>query len=733
MMSVASNVITVPEAPVGVCFSREAFLKDEFSVDSFLQELRLQVPLETLRDDLGIYLKVLRSAMIELINRDYADFVNLSSNLVGLDKVISSLELPLGTIREEIQGVQSILEENQDQLHRVLAEKEKFREKRRLLESLLRLPTNISKLEKLVASLGKPRPGESQDNLLERAASQYNRLHHDSLTCHGTEFMQQNVQRMEAAYASLLNHLEQCLLNAISEQRQEELRCTLRVYALLDKCSIAEAVLCRRVVRPALESKVSEQALQSDPQDLRGVLANVKEWIQQHLSILMKLTLGTDAVGGYNILLHCVWPEFSARLQTLPVFVQGNASLLHERYVCTMNLIDFIESKCGDVQTVQQLRVDPDYEALINRWNLPVYFQIRLQEIGLSVETAILTPFAMSDRDTGIEPQFMLAVTQAVWTAIHRAWAPDVFIDALAHRFWKLTLQLVARYQSFVLGLVQQVIQKKSESALPTALSGSISSSRLSEMDGTANARINHSVSMPRLNPAADSPVQVDDWVLIYVDVVTLRAHLPSVLTHVLEQLGCLGKDLKTGVLEGAFSHSIALLAEGLTAISEGIVKALEAECVLHLRFVTDIPRLFRRTNRERPCHAGSYVAALLQPLALFKQRTGSVVEAQVLDAWIQRVTSNVAKSFSVSVVEVLTSVSKTEESLRRLRKARTPVLENSAKSKFLSDDDKIRWQFIIDVENFVRQVAELGLPETEVCQDLLEVVHSTKALVQKS
>jgi hypothetical protein len=39
-------------------------------------ECRRRVPLETLRDDLNTYLKILRSAMIELINKDYADFVN---------------------------------------------------------------------------------------------------------------------------------------------------------------------------------------------------------------------------------------------------------------------------------------------------------------------------------------------------------------------------------------------------------------------------------------------------------------------------------------------------------------------------------------------------------------------------------------------------------------------------------------------------------------------------------
>ena len=46
-------------------------------------ECRRRVQLEDLRDDLSVYLKILRSAMIELINKDYADFVNLSSNLVS--------------------------------------------------------------------------------------------------------------------------------------------------------------------------------------------------------------------------------------------------------------------------------------------------------------------------------------------------------------------------------------------------------------------------------------------------------------------------------------------------------------------------------------------------------------------------------------------------------------------------------------------------------------------------
>lgn len=58
------------------------FHQDDFSVDKFISEHKKRVQLECVRDDLNVYLNVLKSAMIELINKDYADFVNLSSNLV---------------------------------------------------------------------------------------------------------------------------------------------------------------------------------------------------------------------------------------------------------------------------------------------------------------------------------------------------------------------------------------------------------------------------------------------------------------------------------------------------------------------------------------------------------------------------------------------------------------------------------------------------------------------------
>lgn len=58
--------------------------QDDFDVDKFVADCRKRVQLEEMRQDLEHYYRLLKTAMVELINKDYADFVNLSTNLVSL-------------------------------------------------------------------------------------------------------------------------------------------------------------------------------------------------------------------------------------------------------------------------------------------------------------------------------------------------------------------------------------------------------------------------------------------------------------------------------------------------------------------------------------------------------------------------------------------------------------------------------------------------------------------------
>ncbi|VDN36697.1 unnamed protein product [Dibothriocephalus latus] len=60
------------------------------------------ISLESLHDSLLQYFNILKNSLVELINQDYADFVNLSTNLFGLEKIIDSLESPLVHVKESV-------------------------------------------------------------------------------------------------------------------------------------------------------------------------------------------------------------------------------------------------------------------------------------------------------------------------------------------------------------------------------------------------------------------------------------------------------------------------------------------------------------------------------------------------------------------------------------------------------------------------------------------------------
>ncbi len=74
--------MSLPDPLEQLCFSTEELLAADFKVDEFVGSCRRRVTMEGLREELHSYFKTLKNAMVELINQDYADFVNLSANLV---------------------------------------------------------------------------------------------------------------------------------------------------------------------------------------------------------------------------------------------------------------------------------------------------------------------------------------------------------------------------------------------------------------------------------------------------------------------------------------------------------------------------------------------------------------------------------------------------------------------------------------------------------------------------
>ena len=166
----------VPACPQGLTITKGDFLKPDFTVDNFFIEVSVReggASLDVLRDDLGIYLKVLRSSMIELINQDYADFVNLSTNLVGLDQGILKIREPLESLNTEITGAREELGSCLDKVRVKLARQQRIRQEKEMLASLQQVAANTVKVERM---LGTGVRAELNTDTAERIATDINQL-----------------------------------------------------------------------------------------------------------------------------------------------------------------------------------------------------------------------------------------------------------------------------------------------------------------------------------------------------------------------------------------------------------------------------------------------------------------------------------------------------------------------------------------------------------------------------
>lgn len=72
-----------------------------------------------------------------------------------------------------------------------------------------------------------------------------------------------------------------------------------------------------------------------------------------------------------------------------------------------------------------------------------------------------------------------------------------------------------------------------------------------------------------------------------------------------------------------------------LPLISQFILGEISSQSLQHLRQVSDIPRLFRRTNREMPTKPCPYIAQVLALPLAFHSAQQSAVNTELLEQWL--------------------------------------------------------------------------------------------------
>uniref|UniRef100_A0A8C8CAT9 Conserved oligomeric Golgi complex subunit 2 n=1 Tax=Oncorhynchus tshawytscha TaxID=74940 RepID=A0A8C8CAT9_ONCTS len=685
--------MNLPKGPDSLCFDKDVFMKDDFDVDQFVADCRKHVQLEEMREDLEMYYKLLKTAMVELINKDYADFVNLSTNL--------SLRT---SVSEVIQAIDNQLSKQDD-----------LQNKKMCVTRLIQVVRSVEKIEKILHSQNSKDSTSLEisspllaGQILERIATEFNQLQFHAVQSKGMPLLDKVRPRISGITSMLQQSLEGLLIQGLQTSNVDIVRHCLRTYATIDKTRDAEALVGQVLVKPYMDEVIVEQLVKSTPNGLQIMYTKLLEFVPHHCRLLREVTgmaissEKADIVPGYDFLVNSVWPEIIKGIEErIPsLFNAGNPDTFYERYTISMDFVRKFDRQCGSQASVRRLRAHASYQSFHNKWNLPVYFQLRYKEIAACLENAIADGLEAAPAGSC----YHLLVSQVLWNSLVRCWAEKVYLPPLSHRFWKLTLQLISRYSKFLTEMLTKSpsMEVSKDPVRPLPSSASSTSSRTSQDDGGSESG----------SPATLSTKQL---VFIASDVDKLQDQIPELSKMIMQKLEVIG--YKNVVIVGeALEDSKASLSGCIPTLNSKMTQHLTERCFRFLKSASEVPRLYRRTNKEVPFRASAYMDNALRPLHQLLSDSKDMVKPSIAQDWLRVALNDCTHRYFETISDVLSSVKKMEESLKRLKQARKTATTNTiGTTGGPTDDSKIRLQLALDVEYLGEQIQKMGLQPDDI------------------
>lgn len=152
---------------------------------------------------------------------------------------------------------------------------------------------------------------------------------------------------------------------------------------------------------------------------------------------------------GFNFIINSFCLEADKQLREgLPnVTAPGNPDLFQKRFKQTWEFFTRIAVKCNNMQL---LKNDCTFQDHIKRFNLPVYFEIRFQQIVTKLEEEFLVNPFVTENSSQQENGFNLKITSEIWKSINRCFSADVFLELLSDQFLKLSMLILTRYLTWL-------------------------------------------------------------------------------------------------------------------------------------------------------------------------------------------------------------------------------------------------------------------------------------------
>ncbi|KAJ1619277.1 oligomeric golgi complex component, COG2-domain-containing protein [Pavlovales sp. CCMP2436] len=716
--------------------SVRAFTQPDFRPAVFVRTQRARTDLEHLGAELTAVLDAFKAELVEVIHQDYDAFLRLSGELQGTDRTVHALRAHLGEREVELKELRAAVSSKVHAVEELAKQQAVLRERRRALVLLMELSTGLQRCEAHLAddaralAAGEPLTQPPSDErgrharALERVADQLHRLATVAELEGLPEVGADALERLATARVVTSARASECTLWAVRARNGHVLAHCLRAVEALDAGAELVELVRERIVRPRASALIADLGGLSS---VSACLAALLGFVTDELGAITGVGAARQAGGSggglagalapLRLVANAIWPEIVAQLVAgrPGLFATGVPASFHANYTAAMHFGDSVEALCADGAELAQLRAHTASGELLRRWNLPLYFQLRHNEVVEAFEAALAAPAPMQlasvDWAAGRAVpagaasgplQLHLRASVAVARGLLAATAADVVLRPLAHRFLRLALQLPARYCTWA----------------AATLAAAATAAAATPAEPEAAAAQGESAAAAGSAPAAGAPV-VDVLALgaaLYADAAALAAWLPEGYAALLVSALCLDEP-------AAAAHAVAArgclgeAAEGLRALvpaARGALCAdLERRCAGGLSLVRGIAAAYRFQAKGLPALPSAFMAEALGPVAAFAREHALGMPAEERRAVLDESLVLVAQRYAQLVSELAQTTLRTESSMKRLQPRRHAgaAAEGGVETGAPSDSDKIFAQLRLDAASFRAQVAAL-LPE---------------------
>lgn len=410
--------------------------------------------------------ELLQEELVELLNRDYQQFIHLSIDLQDCPAEIHKIHAALTSLLKRNRNVQNQMK------HKVTEIEEKFQEKFKLMGRVQQLK-NVIKVVDLVKRLkAKLSEGpEKEVDQLEQFTAEISSAPKLRARCadirkpFATERFARMIARLrlleksvghfqvvielqpeiESLTSQVLAWMRKTLVSAIKGQNNLACQCALRSFSVLGKHSVAEEIVEFDIVRPLvqkyLEPKWFSKSADAGNSKFRDPFTNAFDSLYKSIVESCALLLRqTNDIGDFHFVLNSIWKTILEHLleHQKDHFFPRHPPLFQLHYKETFRLIRRLQGLCREAGV--ELFHDEKTMAFRKKWKSLMYFQMRQTEIIKSIpfEDSYVIQFTTND-----SVPYSTSLCSSVVSAVQRCWAPNVYLHSLPSKFLELNLKIL--------------------------------------------------------------------------------------------------------------------------------------------------------------------------------------------------------------------------------------------------------------------------------------------------